>query len=153
MGQHLESLLIWDICLGRDGPAGRKGWTRPGWFPCSSRTPSRDWAAGGPGKGLRARLAEAGLKDWRFDAANLELRVAIEIDGGNFMTGINPRNGQPVAVGRHTQADDYRKTNAAARLGWRILRYTPEMLARREFVKDIEYILEALIRPNGIGRG
>lgn len=108
-------------------------------------------AVGGPGKGLRARLAEAGLKDWRFDAANLELRVAIEIDGGNRMTTINPRTGQYVAIGRHTQAGDYRKRNAAAKLGWRILSYTPEMLARREFVNDIQSIMSGILRIDKSG--
>jgi hypothetical protein len=54
---------------------------------------------------------------WRFDYAWPAHRVALEVEGGRF-TG-----------GRHTSAEgfhkDLEKYNAAACLGWRVLRITP----------------------------
>lgn len=52
------------------------------------------------------------VRGWRFDFAWPALRIAAEVDGGNHMARINSRTGQPFAVGRHTQSDDYRKRNA-----------------------------------------
>src|SRR5699024_8701966 len=48
-------------------------------------------AAGGAGKGLRARLAAAGLKDWRFDFAYPDLMLAIECEGGIHSNGRHVR--------------------------------------------------------------
>jgi very-short-patch-repair endonuclease len=59
---------------------------------------------------------------WRFDFANTERKVAIEIEGGAW-TG-----------GRHTRGaafeKDAEKYNTAALLGWIVLRYTPQMVKR-----------------------
>lgn len=79
-------------------------------------------ASGGPGKGLRARLRERGLQDWRFDRAWPDLKIAVEIDGGNWMGG------------RHTRGagfeGDLRKINCAQDMGWLVYRYTISMLER-----------------------
>jgi hypothetical protein len=99
-------------------------------------------AVGGLGRGLRGALAAAGLRDWRFDVAFVAHKISIEIDGGGRMAAINSRTGVPVAIGRHAQSDDYRKLNAAARLGWRVLRYTPEMLDNGEWISDLEAMLK-----------
>jgi len=76
-------------------------------------------AAGGAGKGLRARLANAKLKDWRFDLAWPEHHVALEIEGA-------------AGHGRHTNASGYkedcRKYNAASLLGWTVYRVTGDMV-------------------------
>lgn len=57
---------------------------------------------------------------WRFDFAFVKPKVAIEIDGGVFMKG------------RHVNGvgftKDCYKLNRAIELGWRVLRYTPQML-------------------------
>lgn len=58
------------------------------------------------------------VRRWRFDYAIPAAKVAIEIDGGVW------------AYGRHNRAAGYigdmEKLNEAARLGWRVLRYTTE---------------------------
>lgn len=80
-------------------------------------------------------------RKWEFDFALIDHRIAIEIDGGNRMAAINPRTGKPVAVGRHTQSDDYRKLNRAAELGWRVMRFTPEMIESGEALDTISRVL------------
>lgn len=72
------------------------------------------------------------VRGWRFDFAWPALRIAAEVDGGNYMTRINGRTGQPFAVGRHTQSDDYRKRNAAVAAGWRVFAFTPELIRSGE---------------------
>ena len=78
----------------------------------------------GPGKGLRERLQEAGLKDWRFDRAHLPTKVAIEMEGGVYLRGRRR--------GRHVRPqgfeDDCYKYNAATALGWRVFRLTTKMI-------------------------
>lgn len=55
-------------------------------------------------------------RKWRFDFAWPDWKIAVEIEGGTF------------SGGRHTRgvgfADDCRKYNCAALLGWRLFRFT-----------------------------
>ncbi len=57
-------------------------------------------------------------RKWRFDYAFPSIRVAIEIDGGIWING------------RHTRPSgflgDMEKFNAAATLGWVVLKFTPQ---------------------------
>lgn len=59
-------------------------------------------------------------RKWRFDFAWLDRRLAVEVDGGAFIQG------------RHTRGVGYErdceKLNAAALLGWRVLRFTTGMV-------------------------
>lgn len=55
---------------------------------------------------------------WRFDFAYVEQRVAVECDGGQWVA----------RGGRHNRDADREKLNTAAALGWRVLRFSPEML-------------------------
>ena len=56
------------------------------------------------------------MRQWRFDFAWPEHRVAVEIDGGMFVHGRHQRGPQ--------FAKDCEKLNQATLLGWRVLRYT-----------------------------
>ena len=58
------------------------------------------------------------VRRWRFDFAWPAVKVAVECDGGQWV-----RNG-----GRHNRDSDREKLNAAACLGWRVLRYSGKML-------------------------
>ena len=91
-------------------------------------------ACGGPGKGLRARLAAAGLKDWRADFAIPHLRLLIEIEGGGYTQG------------RHTRgcgfAEDLRKYDAAARLGWTVYRCDPAMVRTGHALETIKILID-----------
>ena len=65
-------------------------------------------------------------RNWRFDFSWPAQHVAVEIDGGTWM----PKHGKK---SRHVTGEGYEgdceKLNAAAILGWRVLRYTTTMLA------------------------
>lgn len=73
-------------------------------------------AVGNPTRAIRATLADAGLRDWRFDMALPPLWIAIEVEGGSY------------SGGRHTRGtgfeSDCEKYNRAAVLGWTVLRFT-----------------------------
>jgi len=57
---------------------------------------------------------------WRFDFAIPELMIAIECEGGIFTNGRHTR-------GRAYESD-MEKYNAAALLGWRVLRFSGDMI-------------------------
>ena len=87
----------------------------------------------GLGPGLRARLTAAGLRDWRADFAVPEHRLLVEIEGGAW------------SGGRHTRgrgfADDLRKYDAAARLGWTIYRCDPAMVQAGHAIETVRILL------------
>jgi very-short-patch-repair endonuclease len=70
---------------------------------------------------------------WRFDFAWPEEKVAVECDGGQWLA----------RGGRHARDQDREKLNRAAVLGWRVLRYSREMLERGQ-AEVIDQILAAL---------
>ncbi len=55
---------------------------------------------------------------WRFDAAWPARRVAVEIDGGQWVAH----------GGRHARDEDRVKLNEAAALGWRVLRLSTQQI-------------------------
>jgi very-short-patch-repair endonuclease len=73
-------------------------------------------------------------RGYRFDFAWPAQRVACEVDGGQWAAG----------GGRHATDADRDKLNLAAVLGWRVLRFSPAMLARNpdQCVRQIRAALE-----------
>lgn len=59
-------------------------------------------------------------RKWRFDFAHLPSRVAVEIEGGTWMSGGHSR-------GKGYQ-EDCEKYNEAVRLNWRVFRLTGKMI-------------------------
>jgi len=57
-------------------------------------------------------------RKWRFDYALPEIKLAIELDGGVWISGRHNRGSGFVK--------DMEKFNEAAILGWRVLRFTPK---------------------------
>jgi len=72
-----------------------------------------------PGQWVSEHKGIEGRK-FRFDCANPEKKIAIEINGGLWTYG---RHSRPIGM-----QQDYIKYNAATVEGWRVLIYTPEML-------------------------
>lgn len=57
-------------------------------------------------------------RKWRFDCCWPAQKIAVELDGGQYMS----------KGGRHARDEDREKLNAAAEFGWRVFHYTKEML-------------------------
>jgi very-short-patch-repair endonuclease len=71
---------------------------------------------------------------WRFDLAWPEIKLAAEIEGGVWVGG------------RHNTGSGYTedciKYNEAVLLGWRVLRFTPDMIQSGRAIEYIEMALE-----------
>lgn len=82
-------------------------------------------------------------RDWRFDWAVPALKIAVEIDGGNWMARWSKKQHRCVPVGRHTKSDDYQKRNAAVEAGWSVLCFTTEMLDADAIgcVEQVEWLI------------
>jgi hypothetical protein len=61
-------------------------------------------------------------RKFRFDCANPTLKIAIEIEGGLWITG---RHNQPLGM-----IADMEKYNLAVVEGWKVLRYAPETIRK-----------------------
>lgn len=64
---------------------------------------------------------------WRFDYAIIDLKIAIEIEGGAYSGGRHVRGKGYIA--------DMEKYNRATIEGWRVLRYTPQQID--DIIRDI----------------
>lgn len=86
---------------------------------------------------------------WRFDFAIPELLIGIECEGGIFTNGAHTR-------GKHYESD-MEKYNAASLLGWRVLRFSGDMIKNGYAttiigrtiteVRALQYQLESLSVP------
>lgn len=72
---------------------------------------------------------------WRFDLAFVHWRVGVEIEGGVWVHGRHVRG--------QGYESDLEKYNAAVELGWRLLRYTPNLLNRQPDV-CVQQVLKVL---------
>lgn len=70
---------------------------------------------------------------WRFDFAWIEIKLAVEVEGGIWNGG---RHLRPTGF-----KGDIEKYNNAALLGWTILRVTSDMIKSGEALKLIESVL------------
>jgi very-short-patch-repair endonuclease len=88
---------------------------------------------------LRARKIEfvqeyrfAPPRRWRFDFAQPDHKVAIEVEGGSWVGG------------RHNRgtgfAADCEKYNEATRLGWKVIRLTPKMIEDGSWERWLEVL-------------
>lgn len=73
-------------------------------------------------------------RKWRFDFAQVETKVAVEIEGGVW------------SGGRHTRGkgyiEDCTKYNRASVLGWTVFRLTPDMITRDKVQEIINFVKE-----------
>lgn len=73
-------------------------------------------------------------RKWRFDFAYPEQKIGIECEGGTW------------AKSRHTTGSGYRgdctKYNTASVMGWRVLRFTRDMIESGEAIETIRQVLE-----------
>jgi very-short-patch-repair endonuclease len=83
-------------------------------------------------------------RQWKFDFAFLEYRLAIEVDGLVVMR--DKHSGELVVKGRHAtitgMREDFIKGNAAIYLGWSVLHYEQSQVkngeARDEIVRHLQ---------------
>lgn len=77
-------------------------------------------------------------RQWRFDFAWLEKRVAVEVEGGSMLM-------YHARISRHTHPTGYRgdceKYNAAQKLGWSVYRFTSDMVDDGHAIKFMEEVL------------
>ena len=69
-------------------------------------------------------------REWRFDFAWPERKLAVECEGGKWTRGRHQRPGG--------FEDDCEKYNRAALLGWRVLRFTGDAIESGAAIKMIE---------------
>lgn len=74
-----------------------------------------------PIPGRELRFMPKGTRRWRFDLHYLDLKLAIEVEGGTWINGAHTR-------GKH-YAEDCEKYSMAAILGWKVIRVTSDMIA------------------------
>lgn len=86
-------------------------------------------------KGIRKRLADLELKDWRFDFAWPNLMLACEVEGGGWVGG------------RHTTGKgfegDLRKYDAAMKYGWTVYRCSGAMVKEGVAIQTLKGLLYA----------
>lgn len=76
------------------------------------------------------------VRKWRFDFAIPEYKIAIEIDGGVWTYGRHNRSTGYIA--------DMEKFNAAASLGWVVLKFTPDEQYKSSTFKLISQTIETI---------
>ena len=70
-------------------------------------------------------------RKWKFDFANPELKIAVEQEGGVWVRGRHNRG-----VGF---LNDMEKYNTAVLLGWKVLRYPPNLILNA--INDIKGLI------------
>lgn len=82
-------------------------------------------------------------RKWRFDYAWPDHKVALEVEGGVF--GHTKGDGTKSKKGAHSSVSgmlrDMEKYNAAAALGWRIIRVVPDDLLKTKTIELLKSII------------
>jgi len=83
-------------------------------------------------------------RQYRVDFAWPDRDLAVEVDGGAFVGrgGRGAVMSRVAPVGHHQTVEDYRKRNLLNMLGWRLLAYQPDQIARGEALSEIELALD-----------
>jgi len=88
----------------------------------------------GLGAGIKDRLEAANLRDWRFDFAFLNYKLAVEVEGGGWING------------RHNRGsgfeNDLNKYDAALNLGWLVYRTSPQMVKRGQAAQTVQNLIK-----------
>ena len=96
----------------------------------------------GPGKGIRTRLKLASLKNWRFDLAFVDLKLAVEVEG---ITSYGKNGDGSMKLGRHQTSkgmeEDLQKYESAMRLGWDVYRCSGAMIKSGRAIETIELLV------------
>lgn len=85
-------------------------------------------------KGIRKRLKDAGLRDWRFDFAWPEFMLAVEIEGGGWINGRHNR-------GKGFE-EDLQKYHNAMMMGWVVYRCDGRLIKELNAIKFVKKYLE-----------
>lgn len=97
----------------------------------------------GNGKGIRDRLKQAGLQDWKFDFAFPEVMLAVEIEGGGW------------SGGRHTRgkgfAQDMKKYHHAMDAGWNVYRCNASLINSKQAIELVEKLYINLLEQATYG--
>lgn len=84
------------------------------------------------------------VRRWEFDFAWPEKKIAFEMEGAIWMRG-GGGHSHPIGIER-----DIEKYNAAALLGWRVIRITGKMLpVRKLFQDEAARLLTEILTPKG----
>lgn len=84
----------------------------------------------GLGPGIKLRLAEHQLKDWRFDFAWPGYMFAVEVEG------VTPQGGRHQRIGGYKE--DLKKYHAALDLGWTVYRTSGALIKNGASIALIE---------------
>lgn len=114
-----------------------------GWMPQPKREYRFIVNVIGGGPGVRKRLAQAGLRDYRFDFAWTDVRLAVEVNGGVWM---DTDSGHKGGVG---QGRDFNKLNIATALGWAVLQFAPHDLRGYTLYASVDIIAAVYIMRGG----
>ena len=76
------------------------------------------------------------VRKWRFDYSIPKYKIAIEIDGGVWTYGRHNRSAGYLA--------DMEKFNAAAALGWVVLKFTPQQQYTRKTLEIIRQTIKTI---------
>lgn len=71
---------------------------------------------------------------WRLDFAWVEKKVAIEVNGGTWISGRHNRGNGYI--------NDMEKMNALQMLGWRVLQFTPQQLVSNTPFEMLQILLK-----------